>query len=201
MFLISNPVVLQCLVRTRDLCFCMAAGLLTATAAGAQEPEGGKPSVTVTVGQEKPSAVVLKKYHCGGAKRLHVRYQLGTRNVHAFVPLEGKMRELPWDGDYKMQHEVDERFSNGRYEILVQGDFSRISTVRRLARDEGGKSRELFRSCSVQTSAHARTAGSGNKAKSPAPTPLAPTPSPSLVPVVPIPSFLPGAVPSAVPSL
>ena len=102
---------------------------------------------------EKPSAVVHKHYRCQGGKSLVVRYQLGARSVHAFAKLQGKMRELPWDGDYKLEHEDDERFSDGQYEMVVQGNFSRVTSVRRLpsktAAKAGGKGRELLRACTL----------------------------------------------------
>ena len=100
---------------------------------------------------EKPSAVVQKHYRCQGGKALSVRYQLGARSIHAFAKLQGKVRELPWDGDYKLEHEEDERFSDGQYEIVVQGNFSRVTSVRRLpsksAAKAGSKGRELLRAC------------------------------------------------------
>ena len=111
---------------------------------------------------EKPSAVVHKHYRCQGGKSLVVRYQLGARSVHAFAKLQGKMRELPWDGDYKLEHEEDERFSDGQYEMVVQGNFSRVTSVRRLpskaAAKAGRKGRELLRACTLPK-AQAQTAG------------------------------------------
>ena len=93
-------------------------------------------------------------------------YQLGTRSVHAFAKLQGKMRELPWDGDYKLEHEEDERFSDGQYEMVVQGNFSRVTSVRRLpsksAAKAGRKGRELLRACTLpkaQMQTQAQTAG------------------------------------------
>ena len=119
---------------------------------------------------EKPSAVVHKHYRCQGGKSLVVRYQLGARSVHAFAKLQGKMRELPWDGDYKLEHEDDERFSDGQYEMVVQGNFSRVTSVRRLpsksAAKAGRKGRELLRACTLpkaqmqtQAQTQAQTAG------------------------------------------
>ena len=115
---------------------------------------------------EKPSAVVHKHYRCQGGKSLVVRYQLGARSVHAFAKLHGKMRELPWDGDYKLEHEDDERFSDGQYEMVVQGNFSRVTSVRRLpsksAAKAGRKGRELLRACTLpkaQMQTQAQTAG------------------------------------------
>ncbi len=127
-------------------------------AALAQEPASAAPLTakpkTTEAKVEKPSAVVQKNYRCHGGKSLSVRYQLGTRSVHAFVRLQGKTRELPWDGDYKLESETeDERFSDGRYELLVQGNFSRVTSVRRLpsqaAAQAGSKGRELLRACAL----------------------------------------------------
>lgn len=130
---------------------------------------------------EKPSAVVQKHYRCLGGKSLLVRYQLGTRSVHAFAKLQGKMRELPWDGDYKLEHEEDERFSDGQYEMLVQGDFSRIALVQRLAAKAGAKPYALYRACRLQTdNAQLRSRGANTriiKELTPSLTPTAaPTP-------------------------
>lgn len=137
---------------------CCAALLFLCGAVWAQEPAlTPAPSLAAAKAHaaktEKPSAVVQKHYRCQGGKTLLVRYQLGTRSVHAFAKLQGKMRELPWDGDYKLEHEEDERFSDGQYEMVVQGNFSRVTSVRRLpsktAAKAGGKGRELLRACTL----------------------------------------------------
>lgn len=149
--------------------FCWAALVLLQGSAWAQEPVLASPSPATAKSHEgkieKPSAVVQKHYRCQGGKSLLVRYQLGTRSVHAFAKLQGKMRELPWDGDYKLEHEDDERFSDGQYEMVVQGNFSRVTSVRRLpsktAAKAGSKGRELLRSCTlpkVQLQAQAQAA-------------------------------------------
>lgn len=161
---------------------CASLALLQA-GVWAQEPEAAPSHES---GRNKPSAVVLKQYRCHGGKALSVRYQLGGRSVHAFVHLQGKTRELPWDGDYKIEHDEDERFSDGRYEILVQGNFSRVSAVRRLPAKEGGKPRELLRACSLRKApGSAGTKAGGSKASAepsstplPTPTGLPPSPSP-----------------------
>lgn len=142
---------------------CSVALVLLVGSAQAQESAPSQPpSVTATPKpqepkSEKPSAVVQKSYRCHGGKTLKVRYQLGARNVHAFVQLQGKLRELPWDGDYKLGHSEDERFSDGLYEMMVQGNFSRVTSVRRLASKTdtktgagakpGVKGRDLLRAC------------------------------------------------------
>ncbi len=126
---------------------------------------------------EKPSAVVQKHYRCHGGKALSVRYQLGARSVHAFVRLQGKTRELPWDGDYKLAHEAeDERFSDGRYELLVQGNFSRVVAVRRLPAKASGKPRDLYRACTLKKSG--QTANASNAAATQLRAKFKPTPSP-----------------------
>jgi hypothetical protein len=136
---------------------------------------------------EKPSAVVQKRYRCQGGKTLQVRYQLGTRSVHAFAKLQGKMQELPWDGDYKLAHEDDERFSSAQYEMLVQGNFSRVSVVRRLPTKAGGKARELLRNCALPKAKKSKGANAGksagkrvdkNKADA-QPTPVSASPTPT----------------------
>ncbi|MFI0546267.1 MAG: hypothetical protein ACH34Y_05055 [Brachymonas sp.] len=152
----------------------LCASVLALQALGVRAAELDPPKAQEAA-RERPSAIVHKQYSCYGGKTLKVRYQLGERSVHAFAWLQGKMRELPWDGDYKMEHDEDERFSDGRYEILVQGNFSRVSTVRRLPVKANAKARELFRTCRLHTAPagnrKARSAGGSlNKPKAPTPT-------------------------------
>ena len=165
--------------RVFRLSCCRAAAvlvLLQAPGVWAEEPTEPPPTPSPTPERmgTKPSAVVLKQYRCQGGKKLTVRYQLGERSVHAFVRVQGKTRELPWDGDYKLDHEEDERFSDGRYEILVQGNFSRVSALRRLPSKAGGKARDLLRACSLAGA----KAPSKKPSKAPAQLHVQPSPSP-----------------------
>jgi len=113
-------------------------------------PISATAATNATPSKSKAGVLVSKRYRCAGGHALAVQYRLGPERMHAFLPLQGKRRELLWDVDYTLQHTETDRFSDGQYEMLVQGKFSRVLAVHRLPRSASGKPQMLYRHCKLR---------------------------------------------------